>query len=226
MDEHIPESDSSRREPTGEPVVRGDPEIAGPRATAAVEFDPTDDESLETATKIVREFARGVDISSPFEVLRGAAACATLVRGETSYQAAAERAGDRVTTNFIRKWTRVHDLPIEIRRYIALGVIVPTAAQHIARVEGDARFLLAWAIIDHDLSVRDVRSIVRTVTNGTAMRTVLEEADAVPGQKHVTFPVDLYHELRLEAARQVRDVDEILAEAVQQWLESADDESP
>ena len=225
MDDHTANSESSRLEPTGEPVVRGDPEIAGSRAAEAVEFDPTDDDSLETATTIVREFARGVDISSPFEILRGAAACATLVRGEASYSKAAERAGEHVTINFLRKWTRVHDLPIEIRRYIALGVIVPTAAQHIARVKGDARFLLAWAIIDHDLSVRDVRSIVTQVSSGTPMRTALEEADAVPGQREVTIPLDLYHELRLEAATQVRDVDEILAEAVRLWLESFTNES-
>lgn len=223
MDEQRSNVDPRRREPTGDPVVRGDPEITGSRAAEAIEFDPEDEESLETATTTVREFARGAETSSPLEILRGAAACATLVRGESSYKAAVERAGDCVTVNFLRKWTRVHDLPIEIRRYIALGTIVPSAAEHVARVEGEARFLLAWAIIDHELSVRDVRSIVGRVADGASMTTALEQIDAVPGEKCVSFPVDLYHELRLEAAAEMRDVDEIVAEAVEQWLHSTDD---
>ncbi|MFW5900759.1 MAG: DUF7119 family protein [Halodesulfurarchaeum sp.] len=219
------ERESTRREPTGEPVVRGDPAIAGSRAAEAIEFDPADPASLETAAEVVRAFARQVEEFSQFEILRGAAACATLVRGEASYRAAAERAGEGVSINFLRKWARVHDLPIEIRRPIALGEIVPSAAQHVARLEGEERYLLAWAIIDHDLSVREVRSIVSDVRDGTNLETALARLDAVPGRTEVTLPVDLYHELRLEAATQVRDVDELLAEAVGDWLADSEPDS-
>lgn len=75
-------------------------------------------------------------------LLRGAAARAALVRGEGSYKAAAERSGDPVTVNFLRKWARVHDLPLSIRRHIAKGELTVTAAKHIARVRGNTRFLL------------------------------------------------------------------------------------
>ena len=210
--------DSSRREPTGEPVVRGDPAVAGSQATQAIEFDPEDPDSLETATTIVREFAGQIEEFSQFEILRGAAACATLVRGEASYKTAAERAGDGVSVNFLRTWTRVHALPIEIRRCIGLGDIVPSAAQHVARLEGRDRYLLAWAIMDHDLSVREVRDVVRAVRDGEPLKAALEPFDAVPGRTEVELPIDLYHELRLAAAREVRDVDELLGEAVAEWL--------
>ena len=209
-----------RREPTGEPVVRGDPQITGERAREAVTFDPDDPESLADAAEVVREFASeaGHDADQIY-VLRGAAACAALVRGEGSYRAAAERAGEPVTVNFLRKWARVHDLPISIRRYIALGEIVPSAAKHIARVDGDARFLLAWAALDHDLTVQEVRTIASAVNDGTPIETALSDHDALPGRKDVSLPIDLYHDLRLEAASELRDLDGIIAEAVEAWLD-------
>jgi len=214
----------NRREPTGEPVVRGDPELAGGRAQSAIEFDPADPESLEDAEREVRSFARTVETTSAFEMLCGAAASATLVRGEGSYSNAAERAGEDVSVNFLRKWARVHDLPLAVRRHIALREIVPSAAQHIARVQGDARYLLAWAIIDHDLSVREVRSIASDVRDGEPIREVLERYDALPGTKEVSLPTDVYHELRLRAAKEKRDLDVIIAEAVEQWLETGTEE--
>ena len=214
-----PRDAPDRREPTGEPVVRGDPAVTGERAGEAVRFDPDDPASLEAAAETVREFAAGGDHDADqIYVLRGAAACAALVRGEGSYRAAAERAGDPVTVNFLRKWARVHDLPISIRRYIAVGDIVPSAAKHIARVDGDARFLLAWATLDHDLTVQAVRTIASAVNDGTPVEAALDEHDALPGRKGVSLPIDLYHELRLEAANQLRDVDELIAESVEAWL--------
>lgn len=213
-------TDSERGEPTGVPVVRGDPEITGERAETAIEFDPNDPQSLIDAEQEVRRFATDLEESSAFEILCGAAACATLVRGEQSYRNAAERAGDEVSVNFLRKWSRVHDLPVEIRRYIALREIVPSAAQHVARVEGDARFLLAWAIIDQDLSVREVRSIASTVNEGEPIQEVLERFDALPGQKHISISTDKYHELRLAAAKEAKDFDLIIEEAIELWLKS------
>lgn len=211
--------DTERREPTGTPVVRGDPEIAGGRAETAIEFDPDDPESLADAEREIRSFATSVEEASAFEMLSGAAASATLVRGESSYRSAAERAGEDVSVNFLRKWARVHDLPIAIRRQIALREIVPSAAQHVARVEGDARFLLAWAIIDHDLSVREVRSIASAVTDGEPVEDALDRYDALPGETEVSLPTDVYHELRLTAAREKRALDDVVAEAVDAWLD-------
>ena len=211
---------SDRREPTGVPVVRGDPEITGSRAETAIEFDPDDPASLSDAETEVRAFAAHVGEATAFEMLCGAAACATLVRGERSYQKAAERAGDEISVNFLRKWARVHDLPVAIRRSIALREIVPSAAQHIARVQGDARFLLAWAIIDHDLSVRDVRSIASAVNKGEPIKDVLDRFDALPGETQISLSTDLYHELRLAATRDIRDIDSIIEEAIEAWLSS------
>ena len=215
-----PRDAPDRREPTGEPVVRGDPKITGERAREAVKFDPDDPASLAEAAGIVHEFAADAEHDADqIYMLRGAAACAALVRGEGSYRAAAERAGDPVTVNFLRKWARVHDLPISIRRYIALGDIVPSAAKHIARVDGDARFLLAWAVLDHDLTVQEVRTIASAVNDGASIEDALADHDALPGRKDVSLPTDLYHDLRLEAASELRDLDGIIAEAVESWLD-------
>lgn len=212
------EQAADRAEPTGAPVVRGDPQITGERAREAIEFDPSDPESLAEAADIVREFSENPDgEADQLYMLRGAAACAALVRGEGSYQSAASRAG--VSVNFLRKWARVHDLPISIRRYIALGRIVPSAAKHIARVDGEARFLLAWATLDHDLTVQEVRRLASEVNDGSAIREVLEAHGAMPGERPVSIPVDLYHELRYHAANEVREIDDVIAEAIDLWLD-------
>jgi hypothetical protein len=124
-----------------------------------------------------------------------------------------------VTDTFLRKWARVHDLPISSSRYIALGDIVPSAAKHIARVDGDSRYLLAWAVLDHSLTVQEVRTIASAVNDGQSVETALAEHDALPGRKDVSLPIDLYHDLRLEAATELRDLDDIIAEAVDVWLD-------
>lgn len=211
---------ADREEPTGAPVVRGDPKITGERAREAIEFDPSDTESLDEAVEVVREFSENRENETDqLYMLRGAAACAALVRGEGSYQAASERAGGNVTVNFLRKWARVHDLPISIRRHIALGDIVPSAAKHIARVDGDARFFLAWATLDHDLTVQEVRTIASEVNNGASVRSVLEDHGVLPGERPVSIPVDLYHQLRYHAANELRDVDGVIADAIELWLD-------
>jgi hypothetical protein len=175
---------------------------------------------LQEAVEIVREFSENrKNETDQLYMLRGAAACAALVRGEGSYQAAAARAGGKVTVNFLRKWARVHDLPISIRRHIALGDIVPSAAKHIARVDGDARFLLAWATLDHDLTVQEVRTIASEVNNGSTIRSVLEEKNVLPGKRPVSIPIDLYHRLRYHAAHDLKDVDEVITEAIELWLD-------
>jgi hypothetical protein len=209
---------ADRESPVGEPVIRGDEEIAGQRAEEAVQFDPTDPESLERAASIVRSFATDtVGAEDNIYMLRGAAACAALVRGEGSYKAAAERAGDDVTVAFIRKWARVHDLPRAVRRHVAMGEIAPTAAKHIARVGGPARYDLAWATLDHDLTVRDVRAIASTVNDGASTTEALAEHGVDPGALRIQLPIETYRELRREAATAGLPPGEVVDRALSEW---------
>ena len=209
---------ADRESPVGEPVIRGDEDIAGQRAEEAVQFDPDDPESLATAAEVVLAFATDtVGAEDNIYMLRGAAACAALVRGEGSYKAAAERAGDEVTVAFIRKWARVHDLPRAVRRHVAMGEIAPTAAKHIARVSGPARYDLAWATLDHDLTVRDVRAIASEVNDGATPAAALLAHGVEPGALQLQLPMDTYRELRREAATSGRSPGEVVAEALSEW---------
>lgn len=196
-----PDVPTDRESPVGQPVIRGDPDATGEHADRAVEFDPTDEESLEAAAITVRAFVENtVGDEDSVYMLRGAAACAALVRGVGSYKAAAERAGGETTVSFIRKWSRVHDLPRSIRRHVAKGEIAPTAAKHIARVSGTSRFLLAFAILDHSLTVREVRTLASEIADGTEPAVALGETGYPLGELTVRLPVDAYCELRRRAS--------------------------
>jgi hypothetical protein len=207
---------TDRESPVGEPVIRGDPAVAGERAER---FDPNDPESLALAADTVRAFSENT-AGDPDNVymLRGAAACAALVRGEGSYKAAAERAGGDATVAFIRKWARVHDLPRSIRRYVALGRIAPTAAKHIARVSGEARYMLAWAVLDHDLTVREVRRVASDINDGTPVEAALADVGVELGRLTVTLPIETYREVRRRAALDDTDPDEVVADALAEYL--------
>jgi hypothetical protein len=206
---------TDRESPVGDPVIRRD--VAG---VEAVGFDPGDPESLQAAARTVRRFANNTAGGDDnVFMLRGAAACAALVRGEGSYKAAAERAGDDVTVAFIRKWARVHDLPRSIRRYVALGRIAPTAAKHIARVSGEARFLLAWAVLDHDLTVRQVRSAASNVNDGLSVEHALAADGVDLGHVEVELPLSTYRELRRRATLDDVDPDEVVAGALDDYFE-------
>ncbi|GAD53500.1 hypotheical protein [Halarchaeum acidiphilum MH1-52-1] len=213
----IPPTD--RESPVGRPVIRGDERVAGERAQEAVEFDPDDPESVAEAAETVISFAHGELGDDRFYMLRGAAACAALVRAEGSYKAAAERAGDGVTVSFIRKWARVHDLPRPVRRHVAVGHIAPTAAKHIARVGGEARYQLAFAAIDNDLTVREVRAIASEVNDGRPIEEALRERGVTPGELTVSLPLDTYRELRRHAA--VEDVapGSVVTDALERYLD-------
>ena len=192
---------TDRESPVGRPVVRGDPTFAGERAQQAVQFDPDDPESLARAVEVVESFANETaETGGSVYMLRGAAACAALVRGEGSYKAAAERAGDGVTVSFIRKWARVHDLPRSVRQQVATGKIAPTAAKHVARVSGHARLLLAWAILDSDLTVREVRAVASDINDGATPEDALAAHDVTLGELTLRLPTETYAELRRRAA--------------------------
>ena len=196
------EPPTDRESPVGEPVIRRDPKVAGERA---VRFDPSDPESVAE---------RGVGLTRAC----GTAACAALVRGTGSYKTAAERAGGEATVSFIRKWARVHDLPRSIRRHVALGEIAPTAAKHIARVSGESRFLLAWAALDHGLTVREIRSIASSVNEGVSVEDALAAEGIDLGQLSVSLPPATYRELRRHAALEETDPDEIVSRALAEYL--------
>lgn len=210
---------SERRSPVGKPVVRGDAAVTGERARDAVQFDPDDPESLAEAAETVRRFADEVVGEDNVYMLRGAAACAALVRGEGSYKAAAERAGGDASVSFIRKWARVHDLPQAVRRHVAMGHIAPTAAKHIARVAGDARFQLAWATIDNDLTVRQVRTIASQVGDGASVEEALASQGVTLGELTLRLPPEIYRELRREAAYKGVSAGEIVADALTEYLD-------
>jgi len=211
---------TDRESPVGRPVIRGDPTLTGERAEQAVEFDPADPESLERAAQTVRKFSQNTaGADDNVFMLRGAAACAALVRGEGSYKAAAERAGGDATVAFIRKWSRVHDLPRSIRRHVAMGEIAPTAAKHIARVGGEARLLLAWAVLDHDMTVRQVRSVASAINDGSDIRGALA-AEGIPlGEITIDLDQRTYCELRRQAALDGRNPGEMVAEALTEYLD-------
>lgn len=210
---------SDRETPVGTPVVRADPEITGERAAEAVGFDPDDPESVDEAAQVVYEFATGaVGGNDHVLMLRGAAACAALVRGVGSYKAAAERAGEGVTVSFIRKWARVHDLPQSIRRHVARGHIAPTAAKHIARVPAEDRYLLAWTSLDAELTVRDIRSVASAINNGTDAEAALREQGMTPGRLSMTLPPELYVELRHRASMENREPGDVVTDALESYF--------
>ncbi len=225
--QHVP---TDRQSPIGAPVIRGDESVTGSHARRAVQYDPDDPDSRARAAETVAQFATGLPSEDHLYMLRGAAACAALVRGEGSYKAAAERAtavleGDEtaetttVSVSFIRKWARVHDLPQSVRRQVALGKIAPSAAKHIARVGGEARLLLAWAVLDGDLTVREVRTVASTVNDGTPIERALEDCDVTLGHLELTLPATVYRDLRRVASLENVAPEKIVADAVDDYLE-------
>ncbi|WP_227133219.1 DUF7119 family protein [Halorubellus salinus] len=212
-DEDAPRAD--RQSPVGKPVIRGDPDVTGQTPEEAVQFDPDDPESVALAAETVARFATSsVGDDDHVYVLRGAAACAALVRGVGSYKIAAERTDGAASVSFIRKWARVHDLPRSVRLHVARGDIAPTAAKHVARLAGEARFHLAWAILDADLTVRDVRTIASSVDDDTPIEDALRAHGVTPGHLDVTIPPAAYCELRRQAALESRPPGSVLADAL------------
>lgn len=210
---------TDRESPVGEPVIRGDPNVTGEQAAEAVQFDPNDPESVTIAAETVRSFAENTaGANDNVFMLRGAAACAALVRGTGSYKKATERAGDTVNVSFIRKWARVHDLPHAIRRHVARGNIPPTAAKHIARVSGEERYYLAWAVLDNDLTVRDVRAIASEINDGKDVETVLAERGITLGELTIRCSPECYLELHRTASLEDLPPGDVVEGALQRYF--------
>jgi hypothetical protein len=206
---------TDRESPVGSPVVRGDPDVTGTRADDAVAFDAGSPDDVERAAETVRAFATESDrVEDNVYVLRGAAAAAALVRGEGSYRGAARRAGEDVSVSFVRKWARVHDLPRSVRRAVAAGRLTPSAAKHVARLEGDDRLLLAWAAIDEDLTVREVRSVVSEAAEAE-VPAVLDDRGIDFGAVGLDLPAEVYCELRRRAAAEGRPPESVAADALE-----------
>jgi len=217
MSDDAPSTD--RESPVGKPVIRGDPTLTGQRADEAVEFNPDDPESLELAARTVQRFSENTaGADDNVYMLRGAAACAALVRGEGSYKAAVERAGGEATISFIRKWSRVHDLPRSIRIHVAKGEIAPTAAKHIARLGGESRLLLAWAALDHDLTVRQIRAVASSVNNGATIEDALAMEGYQLGKLTIDVDTDAYCKLRRRAALDASDPSTVVTESLESTL--------
>jgi len=212
-DGETPTPSTDRRSRVGEPVVRADPELTGERAAEAIDFDPDDPESVARAAEVLAAFADSNGSGDYLDMLRGAAACAALVRGVGSYREAAERA-DGVSVSFIRTWARVHDLPQSVRRHVARGNIAPSAAKHLARVGGTARLDLAWATLDHDLTVREVRSLASEINDGASAQDALREHGIELGKVALSLSVEQYRELRREASMRNEQPGDVVAEAL------------
>ncbi len=104
-DNYVPSTD--RESPVGKPVIRGDPALTGQRPEEAIEFDPDDPESLELAAKTVKKFSENTAGGDDnVIILRCAAACEVLVRGEGSYKVAEERAGGEARSRSSVKYCR------------------------------------------------------------------------------------------------------------------------
>ena len=206
---------TDRESPVGQPVVRGDETITGDRAQEALRFDPSDPDSVVRAAETVHSFASdGQSGTDHIFMLEGAAACAALVRAEGSYKGAAARAGGDATVAFIRKWARVHDLPEAIRRHVARGEIAPSAAKHIARVQGNARYDLAWAALDNDLTVREIRSMASAINEGQPLEAVFRDHDVEPGELTIRVPLEVYREIRRIASVEDMDPGEVIARSI------------
>lgn len=210
-----------RESPVGEPVVRGDREVLGEQADEAVALDPDDPDSVALAAELVRVFARRPEADADTDsryLLRGAAACAVLVRALGSYTAAADRAGGDVTVSFVRKWARVHDLPRPIRIQVATGQLAPSAAKHIARLEGTDRCSLAWAAVDQELTVREVRRIVSERSARDSLEAVLSRHGIELGRLEVALEPEVYRRLRRAAAMERSEPDAVIAAALREYL--------
>jgi hypothetical protein len=86
-------------------------------------------------------------------------------------------------------------------------------------VAGDARFQLAWATVDNDLTVREVRAVASDVSNGASVEEALRDYDVTLGEITLRLPPEVYRELRREAAYEGVSADEIATDALNEYLD-------
>jgi hypothetical protein len=82
----------------------------------------------------------------------------------------------------------------------------------------ESRFLLAWATLDHDLTVREIRSIASRVNEGESVEAALAAEGIDLGRLSVSLSPETYRELRRHAALEGTDPDEIIDRALSEYL--------
>ena len=78
---------------------------------------------------------------------------------------------------------------------------------------------MAWAVLDHELTVREVRTAASAVNDGATVEAALADVGVELGRIELSLPPDLYRRLRRTAALSDRDPDDVVAEAVSAYFE-------
>ncbi|MFC6725339.1 hypothetical protein ACFQE1_13365, partial [Halobium palmae] len=84
-----------------------------------------------------------------------------------------------------------------------------------------ARLHLAWATIDADLTVREIRSIASTVNSGDSAVDALRASGVSPGHIELDLPLDRYLQLRRRASLENREPSEVAADALDAYFDPA-----
>ena len=96
-----------------------------------------------------------------------------------------------------------------------LGAAEPHAG---ARLAGEARLLLAWAALDHDLTVRQIRAVASGVNNGTTVEEALAGEGYRLGELTIDIDTDAYCKLRRRAALDATDPSSVVTESLESTL--------
>ena len=79
-------------------------------------------------------------------------------------------------------------------------------------------FLLAWATLDHDLTVREVRSVASRVNEGKSVKAALRSKGIDLGAMELSLPPATYRELRRHAALEDISPGDIVRAALEEYL--------
>jgi len=72
--------------------------------------------------------------------------------------------------------------------------------------------MLAWALLDHDMTVRQVRSVASDVNDGQSVEQALRAEGITLGEISLTLDTDVYRELRRRAAIDGQEPGELASE--------------
>jgi hypothetical protein len=78
---------------------------------------------------------------------------------------------------------------------------------------------VAWATLDNDLTVREVRDIVSTITDGATVEEALTAHGVTPGEITIQLEADVYRELRRRAARNNESLGAVVSQALVECFE-------